>query len=101
MNVIQAIRKSIPHPPTRKDARGGGPLRNYPPSDDPNDSATRRWLWRHARRVGIQRVTVSKWLRQGPPIVIENALVVTACLRKEAALTPSIGPFHTCQRGRR
>jgi len=32
---------------------------------------------------------------------IELSIVVSACLRKELALRPSVEPFHTCQRGRK
>ena len=32
---------------------------------------------------------------------IENAIIVSACLQKEAAARPPPQPFHTCQRGRR
>lgn len=38
-------------------------------------------------------------LRQTPSV--ENALVVNACLHKEASLAPDPEPVHTCQRGRR
>jgi len=32
---------------------------------------------------------------------IENSIDVIACLRKAAAVQPPLGPFHTCQRGRK
>ena len=32
---------------------------------------------------------------------IENSINVIACLRKAAAVQPPLGPFHTCQRGRK
>jgi transposase len=87
MKVIQAIRKSIPCPPPKTGARGGGPLRTHPPSDDPEDPATQRWRWRKARRqaqidhvhglarkglsqraiareTGHHRSTVKRWLEQ-------------------------------------
>jgi len=32
---------------------------------------------------------------------IEHTISVTACLRKAAAAQPALGPFHTCQRGRK
>ena len=32
---------------------------------------------------------------------IENAINVIACLRKAAAVQPPLGPYHTCQRGRK
>ena len=32
---------------------------------------------------------------------IENSISVIACLRKAAALQPPLGPYHTCQRGRK
>jgi hypothetical protein len=32
---------------------------------------------------------------------IANALNVMACLRKGAAMQPPLGPYHTCQRGRK
>ncbi len=34
-------------------------------------------------------------------VYIEQAITVTACLRKEAATRPPAQPFHTCQRGRK
>jgi transposase len=32
---------------------------------------------------------------------IENSITVIACLRKAAAVQPPLGPYHTCQRGRK
>jgi transposase len=69
---------------------GGGPLRSYPPSDDPDDPATQRWHWRQARRraqmrtvhaltregwsqraiarrTGHHRQTIKRWLQQPEP----------------------------------
>jgi len=95
MKVINAIRKSLPHPPPAPGARGGGPLRNRPPSDDPTDPATQRWYWRRlqrraktarvhelsqqglsqraiARQTGHHRQTVKRWLAQPIPPLPED-----------------------------
>lgn len=50
MKAIHAIRKRLPHAPSASATRGGSPLRDHPPSDDPADPASQRWYWRRARR---------------------------------------------------
>ena len=90
MKAINAIRKAVPHPlPTARE-RGGGPLRSYPPSENPNAPETQRWYWRQAQRrsqiaevhelagqglsqraisrqTGYNRKTVKRWLQQLVP----------------------------------
>ncbi len=89
MKVITAVRKELPHPPRVSATRGGGPLRDRPPSEDPTDPATQRWHWRQwqrrtqmaqvhalaekglsqravARQTGHHRDTIKRWL--GEPI---------------------------------
>jgi lambda repressor-like predicted transcriptional regulator len=95
MKAINAIRKSLPHPPPVPGTRGGGPLRNRPPNDDSTDPATQRWYWRRlqrrakitrvhelskqglsqraiARQTGHNRKTVKRWLAQPIPPLPEN-----------------------------
>jgi hypothetical protein len=95
MKAINAIRKDLPQPPPASGTKGGGPLRDQPPSDDPNDPATQRWYWRQARRraqiaqvhdlaqqglsqraiarqTGHHRQTVKKWLAQPVPPLPED-----------------------------
>ena len=95
MKAINAIRKSLPHPPPAPGTRGGGPLHNCPPSDDPTDPATQRWYWRRlqrrakitrvhelsqqgwsqraiARQTGHHRETVKQWLAQPIPPLPED-----------------------------
>ena len=98
MKVVNAIRKAIPHPPPAPSTRGGGPVRDHPPTDDPTDPASQRWYWRQAdrhakishvhelaeqglsqrataRQTGHHRHTVKKWLNQPIPPLPENMLV--------------------------
>jgi len=93
--AINAIRKNLPQPPPTSGTRGGGPLHDQPPSDDPNDPATQRWFWRQARRraqiaqahelaqqglsqraiarqTGHHRQTVKQWLAQPVPPLPEG-----------------------------
>jgi transposase len=95
MKAINAIRKALPHPPPASGTKGGGPLRDQPPSDDPSDPATQRWYWRQARRraqiaqvhelaqqnlsqraiarqTGHHRQTVKQWLAQPVPPLPED-----------------------------
>lgn len=90
MKAINAIREALPQPPPVSGTRGGGPLRDQPPSDDSNDPATQRWYWRQARRraqiaqvhqlaqqglsqraiarqTGHHRDTIKRWLRKPVP----------------------------------
>jgi transposase len=95
MKAINAIRKGLPQPPPASGTRGGGPLRDQPPSDDPSDPATQRWYWRQAQRhtdiaqvhelaqqnlsqraiarqTGHHRQTVKQWLAQPVPPLPED-----------------------------
>jgi transposase len=95
MKAINAVRKSLPHPPPTSATRGGGPLRGQPPSDDPSDPASQRWYWRQARRhaeiahvhelaqqglsqraiarqTGHNRKTIRRWLQEPVPPLPEN-----------------------------
>jgi transposase len=95
MKAINAIRKNLPQPPPTSGTRGGGPLHDQPPSDDPNDPTTQRWYWRQARRcaqitpvhelaqqglsqraiarqTGHHRQTVKQWLAQPVPPLPED-----------------------------
>jgi lambda repressor-like predicted transcriptional regulator len=90
MKSINAIRKSLPHPPPTSAVGEGGPLRSRPPSDDPTDPASQRWYWRQARRhaeitqvhelakqglsqraiarqTGRNRKTIKRWLQEPIP----------------------------------
>jgi len=95
MKAINAIRKTVPHPPPTARERGGGPLRNYPPSENPTAPETQRWYWRQAQRreqiaqvhelaeqglsqraisrqAGYNRKTVKRWLQQPVPALPEG-----------------------------
>jgi transposase len=96
MKLINAVRKNLPKPLSQTE-RAIGPRRSQPPSDDPNDPATRRWqerqvarenqiAWVHylaeqglsqraiARQTGFHRCTVRKWLRRDRPDVAVEEL---------------------------
>lgn len=97
MKLINAVRKSLPEPPSTSTQRGARSLRRRPPSDDPNDRAQQRWQQRQAerdqqvarvhhlaeqglsqraisRQTGFHRRTVKSWLHlqrpEGPPAAI-------------------------------
>jgi transposase-like protein len=95
MKAINAIRKSLPHPPPTSATRGGGPLRSRPPSDDSTDPASQRWYWRQAQRhveishvhelaqqglsqraiarqTGHHRETIKRWLQEPIPPLPED-----------------------------
>jgi DNA-binding CsgD family transcriptional regulator len=95
MKAINAIRRSLPYPPPGAGKRGGGPLRDHPPSDDPDNPATQHWYWRRlqrqakiarvhelaqqglsqraiARQTGHHRQTVKQWLAQPIPPLPEG-----------------------------
>lgn len=85
--VISMVRKSIPTPPPGPGRSRSGRLRSTPPTNEPNDPATRRWSARRterdrlraqvhalkhqgysqraiARETGLHRQTVKAWLQQ-------------------------------------
>jgi transposase-like protein len=95
MKAINAIRKSLPHPPPASATRQGGPLRDRPPSDNLTDPASQRWYWRQARRhaeithvhelaqqglsqraiarqTGHHRETIKRWLQEPIPPLPED-----------------------------
>jgi transposase len=95
MKAINAVRKSLPHPPPTSAVGEGGPLRSQPPSDDPTDPASQRWYWRQARRhaeithvhelaqqglsqraiarqIGRDRKTIKRWLQEPIPPLPDN-----------------------------
>ena len=90
MKLINAVRRSLPSPPSTSTQRGARPLRRQPANDDPNDRATQRWQRRQAererqialvhhlaeqglshraiaRQTGSSRPTVKKWLKLDRP----------------------------------
>jgi transposase len=92
MKAVNAIRKSLPHSPPTSATRGGGPLRNRPPSNDPTDPTSQRWYWRQmrrhaeitrvhelagqglsqraiARQTGYHRKTIKRWLQKPIPLL--------------------------------
>ena len=108
LEVIKALRKQLPSPPPVPGMGRGGPLRHQPPSDDPNDPATKRWHWRQAtrraaiaevhaladqglgqraiaRQTGHHRKTVKRWLQQEPEFILTTVAPDAA----PAPLTPA------------
>ncbi|MBU0495526.1 MAG: transposase [Chloroflexi bacterium] len=90
LKAIQAVRHDLPLPPPAPGVRGGGVLRQRPPSADPQDPATHQWYWRQAyrhaaitqvhelaqqghsrraiaRQTGHHRTTIKSWLQQPIP----------------------------------
>ncbi len=90
MKVINRVRKQLPRAAPAAGARGGGILRDHPPTPDPDDAATQRWYWRQlqrreeiarvhdladqglsqraiARQTGHHRKTIAQWLSQPVP----------------------------------
>lgn len=90
MEVIQAARSALPSPPPQPGRGWRGPLRDHPPTENPDDPAFQRWQVRHAtrqagiaqvqiltqqgwsqraiaRQLGISRQTVRKWQQLEPP----------------------------------
>jgi transposase/transposase-like protein len=90
MKLTNAIRKSLPDPPSPSTRRGARPLNRQPPNDNPNDPAVQRWQQRRAerekqialvhhlagqglsrraiaRQTGFHRCTVKKWLQMERP----------------------------------
>jgi transposase len=90
MKLINAVRRSLPSPPSTSTQRGARPLCRQPANDDPNDRATQRWQRRQAererqiglvhhladqglsqraiaRQTGFSRPTVKKWLKLDRP----------------------------------
>jgi len=89
LEVIQAVRRTLPTPPPKPGRRWGGRLRASPPTDNPNDPEYQRWQLRQAtrqagiaqvhqlahqglshraigRQLGIDRRTVKVWLALEP-----------------------------------
>jgi DNA-binding CsgD family transcriptional regulator len=100
MKLINAVRRSLPAPPSTSTQRGARALRRQPANDDPNDRATQRWQRRQAererqialvhhladqglsqraiaRQTGFSRPTVKKWLRLNRP-ALTLAEILTA-----------------------
>jgi lambda repressor-like predicted transcriptional regulator len=88
--AIQAVRQTLPTPPSSSTRRGSRPLRSDPSTHDPDDPAYQRWQTRQARRqreialvhslaqqglsqraiarrTGFHRNTVKKWLQEPCP----------------------------------
>ncbi len=100
MEVIQAARKTLPTPPALSGRGWSGPLRDQPPTENPNDLAYQRWQLRQAtrqsgiaqvhtlaqhgvsqramaRQLGLHRKTVKAWLQLDPPAEVAPALAAT------------------------
>jgi hypothetical protein len=94
-DVAKAVRKTIPTPPPPARLQLGGRPRTITPPTDALDSATDRWRWRTAHReaalaqvhtlrerglshraiareTGLNRRTVSAWLKQAKPAPAEG-----------------------------
>ncbi|MEI7768564.1 MAG: transposase [Chloroflexales bacterium] len=90
LELIQALRRSLPKPPAKPGRGWGGRLRASPPTDNPDDPAYQRWHLRQAtrqagiaqvhalsrqglahyaiaRQLGLNRRTVKAWLAEAPP----------------------------------
>jgi transposase len=97
LEVIQAVRRTLPTPPAKPGHRWGGRLQASPPTDDPTDPDHQRWQLRQAtrqagiaqvhtlarqglshraiaRQLGIHRRTVKVWLALDPPVEIPDEL---------------------------
>jgi len=97
LEVIQAVRRSLPTPPAKPGRRWGGRLRASPPTDNPDAPEYQRWQLRQAtrqagiaqvhalarqghshsaiaRQLGINRRTVKAWLALEPPAVVPDDL---------------------------
>ena len=90
LDVVKAVRKELPTPPSPARLRLGGRRRQIEPPAETTDVATERWRWRTAQRemafarvhdlrekgvsiraiarsVGLNRRTVIAWLKQEKP----------------------------------
>ena len=90
MEVIQALRRTLPQPPAKPGRLWGGPLNATPPTDNPDAPDYQRWQLRQAtrqagvaevhrlaqeglshraisRQLGLHRKTVRTWLALEPP----------------------------------
>jgi DNA invertase Pin-like site-specific DNA recombinase len=97
LEVIQAVRRTLPTPPPKPGRRWGGRLRTSPPTDDPDDPDYQRWQLRRAtrqagiaqvhllarqglsqraiaRQLGIHRRTVKVWLALDPSPEVPDEL---------------------------
>jgi len=97
LEVIQAVRRTLPAPPPKPGRRWGGRLQATPPTDDPHDPEYQRWQLRHAtrqagiahmhalarqgqshraiaRQLGVHRKTVKTWLTLDPPAEVPDEL---------------------------
>jgi transposase len=97
LEVIQAVRRTLPAPPPKPGRRWGGRLRVSPPTDNPDDPENQRWQLRQAtrqagiaqvhalaqqgqsqraiaRQLGLHRKTVKIWLALDPPAEVPNEL---------------------------
>ena len=90
LDVVKAVRKEIPTPPSPARLQLGGRRRQIEPDAEATDAATERWRWRTAQReiafaqvhtlrkkgvsirsiartIGLNRRTVMAWLKQEKP----------------------------------
>ena len=97
LEVIQAVRRTLPTPPPKPARRWGGRLRASPPTDNPTDPDYQRWQLRQAtrqagiaqvhqlarqglshraigRQLGIDRRTVKVWLALEPSPEVPDEL---------------------------
>lgn len=97
LEVIQAVRRTLPAPPPKPGRRWGGRLRTSPPTDDPNDPDYQHWQLRQAtrqagiaqvhalahqgqsrraiaRQLGLHRKTVKAWLALEVPTEVPDDL---------------------------
>ena len=97
LEVIQAVRRTLPAPPPKPGRRWGGRLRTSPPTDDPNDPDYLHWQLRQAtrqagiaqvhalahqgqshraiaRQLGLHRKTVKAWLALELPAEVPDDL---------------------------
>jgi lambda repressor-like predicted transcriptional regulator len=105
MEAIQDLRKALPAPPPAERQGKGGPIVNYPPSEDPNHPAVQRWRQRRqerqagieqvqclsnqglsqraiARQTGLNRRTVKQWLKE-PIVPVEPVTKTELILSQE------------------
>lgn len=116
LDVVKAVRKEIPTPPSPARLQLGGRKRKVEPLVEAADAATERWRWRTAQRevafaevhalresgvsirgiartVGLNRRTVMAWLKQERPHPDEAKALADAVIPTATGETPPPAPW--------